>query len=466
MLGRELGLGVPREYNRPSDTFVLPKCLIGCEFEFENVTRIPSGDWMEFYKQERDGSLRGHSMEYIFARPLLGADAEEAIRGLCTFAKENKYAASIRTGFHVHVDVRDLDYLQLQRLIVLNALLEPALYRYAGDNREENVFCLPWYSADAIVKDIKELYTAKGAALKAIAKGIYNKKYTGCNLDPLHRFGSVEFRHLRVTTDAERLIKWINICLRIKEAAMRMTVAPEALVNKTLWGSVPFWQEVLQVQADHLLVGADFIKDIKAKSLAVAAEIVRPIQGFPKIWPTSNNDQVTRFLTSKGVKPLAAGAKQAARGRDGIPQPIRARFDFLGGVLPQAAPEPQGAEGVEAGIVVDRGRIPVRNRADALVGHSPVTWVRRVAHFNDLVEWLIERGWRGITRINLQPFNALTRASDAAAVLEGMRARLLAMLVQGDEGPGFGNRTAEWFESYLRRETPVPLDEVFRELFL
>lgn len=302
-IGTDLGFALPRPPSAPDDTLVLPTGLIGLEFEYENISTIPNErehDWAVLYTRHEDHSLRGNAWEFVFSEPLFGKDVTDAIRGLTTFSIQAGWTVGLRTGLHVHVDIRDLEYPQLQTLILVSAFCDAALYHFAGDNREENVFCLPWYTAERAIEDARGIYTSKGDALQRVADTINRRKYSGFNLDPISRFGSVEYRHLRCTSDYNRIIDWVNVLLRFKEFAKRWDKAPEAMLD--YWQSMDFWGEVLKEQLNTLRYEG-FLADMERKCLPVVRGILLPERHLPprKALNTKVQEKIKKKAKTKNV---------------------------------------------------------------------------------------------------------------------------------------------------------------------
>lgn len=278
-IGAELGMPPSRFSYKPALELVLPRANIGLEFEFEGVSvTLPRAlPWVSYWESKKDGSLHDRGVEFVFAQPLFGQDALEATKGLCAFARENKFLTNVRTGLHVHVDVRDLrDRSELNRLVMLYALFEKAVYNFVGDNREDNVFCFPWYKAFQTMRNIGFLAAAAndGNSLAKRASAMHGEKYAGLNLDSLSRFGTVEFRHHLCTTDYERVLRWVNICLRFKEAAQRLTWdESEMLAQLSTLGVDEFSRLVLGAQY-HDLVYTDLERDIWGECLNSAMDFV------------------------------------------------------------------------------------------------------------------------------------------------------------------------------------------------
>lgn len=191
--------------------------LLGLEMEVEGVQdrdSIPERvrNW---WSVETDNSLREGGVELVFSEPYSGIAVTEAINEFCKWAV--KYArASSRTGLHVHVDVRDLTIEEFKLFCATYAICEAALYKFVGDKRETNLFCLPWYSSDTELHKMTKALNNKEHAISYIEN---IERYSGLNLAALRKFGSVEFRQLKTTFDFDRIILWINIILSLRKFA-------------------------------------------------------------------------------------------------------------------------------------------------------------------------------------------------------------------------------------------------------
>lgn len=234
-VGRALGMRKAKLKNSPDNTLVLPNTSLGVEFEFERVTKISQDDLAAIgmhWTMKEDHSLHDAGKEFAFIEPLFGADVVDAIHNLTKIATVNRWACTLRTGIHVHMDARDLTNYQLKGLLAYYLMFEPAIYAWVGGGREANNFCVPWYKSEGSIQDaitILQMLDMFGKDEES-TDSLLNKcdhfhKYAGLNLRSLANFGSIEFRQLPTTTDRGRIFNWINILLRLKKAA---TEAPES----------------------------------------------------------------------------------------------------------------------------------------------------------------------------------------------------------------------------------------------
>lgn len=198
----------------PSDS------LIGVEVELENMIGIfRKGHRLKFWNITEDGSLRNNGAEFVFKQPLGGADIIKACMELEKFIRDNDYHPDLtdRTSVHVHLDVRDLSPSQFQRLVILYTIFERVLFKFAGEERFNNIFALPLEGAQGSMTDICQVFKCNGDFRFHVDN---THKYASFNFKSLNRYGSLEFRHHKGEWKSGRLIKWIGIIQSLKNAAI------------------------------------------------------------------------------------------------------------------------------------------------------------------------------------------------------------------------------------------------------
>lgn len=183
-----------------------PDLLYGVELEIEGLDpdeahrprRCVGG--MEYH---RDGSLRNNGGEFVtYPMTLNYLDYV-----LDQFFRKNGFGPqhySERCSVHVHANCLDMQLEEVRLLLCIYQILEKVLFSYIGQERETNIFCVPWgesYLPHAGLKDDSNL----------IGKIKTWKKYTSLNLAPLASLGTIEFRHMAGTNDKEMIIQWCDI---------------------------------------------------------------------------------------------------------------------------------------------------------------------------------------------------------------------------------------------------------------
>lgn len=245
--------------------------LVGVEVELENLPRLlqPGDDerygrhGLRYWSLKPDGSLKDNGAEFVFAAPLSGRDLVAALEELEQFiiSKGLKPRTSVRTSAHIHMDVRHLTGQQLVNMALLYTIFERALFRYCGAERYHNIFCLAMSEAEGNVDDLSKLIhtDSKDKFYGALA---HWHKYSSLNLMACRRFGSAEFRGHRGEWRKAPLLSWINILMRLRQAAQNMDIPWDNMPSHISGiGPYSFFQAVFGSHAE-LLDYPDLERDI------------------------------------------------------------------------------------------------------------------------------------------------------------------------------------------------------------
>jgi len=370
----------------PDNRFILPDARIGVEFEFEHTgivarnRQLPVTAWSHYWQWHEEGSIRDGGSEFAFVEPLFGRDAILAIEGLCRYADENGWRSTLRTGLHVHLDVRDLEVPQLVGFCVLYALYEPVIYNWIGDNRENSHFCVPWYKAEGSIMEAGAILRSankpsEGANQELLGSSERYQRYAALNLNALMKFGSIEARHMKTTTDVTRILRWINLLMAIKRATARLPQSDTAIVRTVEHeGGLRSIQNILGPEFSFLNY-RDMEADIIERGIPTANELIR--EGLTvNLWdafmarPRGMNDGFRRFL-ERDVAPAVAPPPQVAQ----EPQPAGLEAQMFMDEL-----APILGEGLGVGIqpawqqdpFVDEERERIRREMNALMQQAQV----------------------------------------------------------------------------------------------
>lgn len=205
-----------------ADAFLIDeKTVIGIEVEVENVHHIPEfgGVFQRYWRTEADNSLRNNGIEFI-SLPVKG-DAIRRSVGTLSSGLSKDVQFSPRTSVHIHMNVRDLTPEELAKIVMVYLCVEKLLFRFAGEFRENNNFSVPLYNLRWIDKLVTEIMNFNKGAIKNIQS--QEMRYSALNFEPMFTQGSIEFRHLGGTADANRILTWINMIFAIKSYAVRRT---------------------------------------------------------------------------------------------------------------------------------------------------------------------------------------------------------------------------------------------------
>lgn len=185
---------------------------VGIEIEVERV-KSNIVHLYDIWQVKDDNSLRNSGKEYV-TYPIKGKRIHYALNQFFACINAGIHF-SPRTSIHVHVNVLDMLPKQIAALAVTYAPFEKLLYRFVGGNRDKNNFCVPLCDAErvsgVVEKFLKDDY---------VPTPNESYRYLGLNFDSVRKFGTVEFRHMGGTSDKVKIVKWINLLMRLKSYAM------------------------------------------------------------------------------------------------------------------------------------------------------------------------------------------------------------------------------------------------------
>ena len=212
---------------KPWDGWPLPECRIGLEWEFENGLLLRNNVAKDknnaYFTIHDDGSLRDNGVELVTSGDgLFGEDLLGALEQMDKYIKQNSPTFNYRTGFHVHLDIRDLEEKEVHNLLILYCLLEKPIFNFAGADRWKSNFCVPWFRSDAQFPSLKQIETLEEkskAQVSFVIKGL--QRYSALNCQSIAKFGTLEFRHLQNTNEVLTKQKdFITLVMLLKRFAM------------------------------------------------------------------------------------------------------------------------------------------------------------------------------------------------------------------------------------------------------
>ncbi len=283
----------------------------GVEIEVENVPF----DRMHMVVEDvpwnlvPDGSLRNAGMEFLSRYPWTRKEVEVESHRFYGWYDRYKFRSGVRTSTHVHVNVLGMHVEQVRAAIAVHALLEPILFRFCGPTREENIYCVPWYRAPSDMRIVREMQNDVNSVLEAC-------KYSSLYLEPILRFGTLEFRHAPVFSTPEELIQWVEMCERIvysgfNNPAHVMKTWEELTVDEFVYGIfgerlTPLLRRVASSDFEELLDKYD-TESIAEQSRCTYNEQTKVDSWFlPRhsVEGTGTNGYHRHVDTSRGIPPM------------------------------------------------------------------------------------------------------------------------------------------------------------------
>lgn len=210
--------------------------LFGIEIEVENV-RVPE-DLGPYWRVVEDGSLRNAGMEFVSV-PCGYDDALTAIGQFYTWNSVYRYESNVRTSTHVHYNVLGYDTSELAAALTAYSIVEPLLFRICGHEREENIYCVPWYRGPDQAMYVQQL------ARDRLRGFDMSCKYSALYLEPVNRFGTVEFRHAPVFLGRRDLVFWLDIIRALMTNGRELKTGAEVIRSFDSLGAERFVVSIL-----------------------------------------------------------------------------------------------------------------------------------------------------------------------------------------------------------------------------
>lgn len=181
-----------------------------------------------------DGSLSG-GIGLEFATPIAnGEKAEELIEKLCETLNANKVGVNVTCGYHVHVDMRDIDSLTSQAqynvirgLWLFYLAFEDVLLSFLPMSRRTNGrYCMPLRSEyhfmevakSPNITNLERIWyrvANNEQANRAKSESKHGSRYRGINLHTLFSARHPEIRYHSGTTNPKKILEWANLHLAI-----------------------------------------------------------------------------------------------------------------------------------------------------------------------------------------------------------------------------------------------------------
>ncbi len=137
-----------------------PSLLYGVELEIENTDSDLAVPGM---RAVEDGSLRNNGWEFV-TQPMTLSNPNHCLSSFFDgrgFSDENY---SERCSVHVHTNCLDLTFSQLAAICMLYQVFEGVLFNFIGNDRDKNIFCVPWSETNLSYRTVNRIEEANGDA--------------------------------------------------------------------------------------------------------------------------------------------------------------------------------------------------------------------------------------------------------------------------------------------------------------
>jgi hypothetical protein len=216
---------------------------VGVEIEME-ANNMPSADSVSnYWRLERDPSLRGESGEFVLRKPIPVSELDEAFLEIKSALKRHKTEVkeTYRAGIHVHVNVQDLTPKQLITFISTYFMMEEVLLSYCDKSRSGNHFCLRMTDASYTLDLISEAVAKADLSLL----NTEDLRYASLNVTSLFKYGSIEFRALESTVDFSKIKQWATVLHQLKVFAKTINNPTDILGEASALGFSEFAKVIL-----------------------------------------------------------------------------------------------------------------------------------------------------------------------------------------------------------------------------
>jgi hypothetical protein len=206
--------------------------LYGLELELEGRNVAMDGVPSKHWRRVQDGSLRGESVEYIFARPCDYPEAVLRVDKLFKMFKEHdvNLKNSYRTSTHVHLNFSDKTVKQIVTFFLLHTIFEEVFEYYCGDERKGNLFCMSARDNEDLISMLNDaLFTFHN--FNSFSD---NVRYNAANLAALNKFGSIEIRTMRGANTKKEVVEWLDILRQLYEYSCSGKAITPAKITESL----------------------------------------------------------------------------------------------------------------------------------------------------------------------------------------------------------------------------------------
>lgn len=210
-----------------SETFKINKFKNFCGVELECLgghRKYFNRSELEDYgfSQVDDGSLPGNGVEYV-SQPMNGDRLFKKIRTFCSELNKRNFKINTKCGYHLHMEVPK-DLVLIKKLYIFYSKFEELFFKMLPKSRQNLRFCKKFRKVDKYdwnkvlevddMDDFKQLYYERNYYYGK-GRRYYKKRYCWANFHSIFYRGTIEIRSHSGTINAEKIINWILIHLKV-----------------------------------------------------------------------------------------------------------------------------------------------------------------------------------------------------------------------------------------------------------
>jgi hypothetical protein len=187
----------------------------------------------QHWKIVDDGSIGARGFEVV--SPVLESSNEQQmgdVRKVCDALVAAQCTVDRSCGFHVHVDASGISQPGFKTLVKVFAKFEPVMDSFMPASRRNNTYCRSLLQVVGVTQAptgenlpvlLQQFFQRvdRCTDLRELHRLLMGTRYLKLNLESFWRHGTVEFRQHSGTTDAAKVLNWIEFCTGMVERCMR-----------------------------------------------------------------------------------------------------------------------------------------------------------------------------------------------------------------------------------------------------
>lgn len=203
---------------------------LGLELENEIKQESLKGKALEYgmtsfkdWAFHNENSLRYVPFEFV-SKPTRLSDCDAKVMSL--FKEMEAYGMppafhtnSIRTSFHTHFNQTTRSLYDTILFATVYYMFEPYLQDFCGKHRQNNLFCLRLQDTRSVTVQLASVLTGASAFNSSLLSNS-EFRYGSVNFHSIYKFGTIEFRMMRASSEPEELILWYRILASIRAFAL------------------------------------------------------------------------------------------------------------------------------------------------------------------------------------------------------------------------------------------------------
>lgn len=177
-------------------------------------------DTASTWKIVPDGSVNGVNPFELVSPPMpFSPESVETLRKVCEVLNRLGVSVNSSCGFHVHVDASDLNATHLKNLVAMFCRFESVMDSLVPPSRRSNYYAQSnavrlGRTDEVIVSSLERANDARDL------RDLHGRdRYRKLNLEALGRHGTVEFRQAAGTTNADKVVGWVAMCVGLVSSA-------------------------------------------------------------------------------------------------------------------------------------------------------------------------------------------------------------------------------------------------------